>query len=72
VTFQERKIEETGGMERIQKNYYTPTSSDTFVVAYRRWLKKFAGSVPDYGPKSVDRLPPSLPKTAVLDRYDYE
>lgn len=64
----ERRLEDRGGMANIEKLYYTPTKSDAFVVAYRSWLKKFGGSVPDYGPKAFDRLPPSRPKTESLDR----
>ncbi|KAK9062563.1 hypothetical protein SSX86_019750 [Deinandra increscens subsp. villosa] len=44
--------------------------TDTNVVAFRKWLKKYAGGQVDWGSTKFNgSLPPSLPREQLLDRY---
>ncbi|XP_071724546.1 protochlorophyllide-dependent translocon component 52, chloroplastic-like [Rutidosis leptorrhynchoides] len=63
---EERKIKEVGNW---QKACYVPTKSDAFVVAFRRWLNKYAGGQVDWRGKFTRDLPPTPPREQLLDRY---
>eukprot|EP01018_Ginkgo_biloba_P018176 Gb_36694 [translate_table: standard] len=52
-----------------EKACYVPTTSDVFVVAFRKWLKQYAGGAPSWGKKFSGSLPPSPPKEQLMDRY---
>ncbi|CAM6098455.1 unnamed protein product [Calypogeia fissa] len=65
----ERRLQERGGMAKVEKLFYCPTASDAFVIAYRKWLKTFGGGVPDHGPKATDRLQPTAPLSVIFDRH---
>lgn len=65
---EERKIMEVGS-SNWQKACYVPTKSDALVVAFRRWLNKYARGQIDWGTKFSGALPPTPPKEQLLDRY---
>ncbi|CAI5998738.1 unnamed protein product [Closterium sp. NIES-64] len=67
----ERRLEEEGGAVQGIKSYYTPTSADSFVSAYRSWLTRFAGSKARF-PAYVDpKLPPAKSRREILDRQRF-
>ncbi|KAI3794963.1 hypothetical protein L1987_37604 [Smallanthus sonchifolius] len=65
---QEEKLMEAGP-SNWQKTCFVPTKADTNVVAYRKWLKKYAGGQIDWGTKFNGSLPPTLPREQLMDRY---
>ncbi|KAL9254692.1 Protochlorophyllide-dependent translocon component 52, chloroplastic-like protein [Drosera capensis] len=65
---EEHKIKEIGPLN-WQKACYVPTKSDTLVVAYRKWLKKYSGGQVDWGRKFDGSLPPTPPREVLMDRY---
>ncbi|KAK3026379.1 LOW QUALITY PROTEIN: hypothetical protein RJ639_040468 [Escallonia herrerae] len=42
----------------VQKACFVPTKSDALVIAFRKWLKKYAGGQIDWGTKFTGALPP--------------
>ncbi|XP_074292640.1 protochlorophyllide-dependent translocon component 52, chloroplastic-like [Silene latifolia] len=65
---EERRLMEKGG--KWQKGYYMPTNADAMVVAFRKWLDKYAGGVVDWGNKYVaTELPPTPRRDMLFDRY---
>ncbi|CAI5500677.1 unnamed protein product [Closterium sp. Naga37s-1] len=67
-SLQERRLEEEGGAVEGIKSYYTPTSSDSFISAFRSWLRRFAGGKARF-PAYVDpKLPPAKSRREILDR----
>ena len=63
--FEERKILEAGDW---QKACFMPTKSDGHVIAFRKWLHKFAGGQVDWRGKFTGALPPTPPREQLLDR----
>ncbi|CAI7856999.1 unnamed protein product [Closterium sp. NIES-53] len=67
----ERRLEEEGGAVQGIKSYYTPTSSDSFISAFRSWLRRFAGGKARF-PAYVDpKLPPAKSRREILDRQRF-
>ncbi|KAH9604004.1 hypothetical protein KSS87_023607 [Heliosperma pusillum] len=65
---EERRLLQKGG--KWQKGYYMPTKSDAMVVAFRKWLDKYAGEGVDWGNKFVaTQLPPTPRRDMLFDRY---
>jgi hypothetical protein len=50
---------------RWEEACYVPTKSDAFVIAFRKWMKKYAGGGPDLG----GGLPPTVSKEQLMDRW---
>ncbi|PNY02717.1 protochlorophyllide-dependent translocon component chloroplastic-like [Trifolium pratense] len=46
-----------------------PVSPDALVIAFRKWLKKYAGGQVDWRGKYSGALPPTPPREQLLDRY---
>ncbi|CAI5501286.1 unnamed protein product [Closterium sp. Naga37s-1] len=68
----ERRLEEEGGAVQGIKSYYTPTSSDSFISAFRSWLRRFAGCKARF-PAYVDpKLPPAKSRREILDRQRFQ
>ncbi|KAK3026382.1 hypothetical protein RJ639_040471 [Escallonia herrerae] len=65
---EERKIMDAG-VSNWQKACFVPTKSDALVIAFRKWLKKYAGGQTDWGTKFTGALPPTPPKEQLMDRY---
>ncbi|KAL9998070.1 putative pheophorbide a oxygenase [Helianthus debilis subsp. tardiflorus] len=65
---QERKLMELGP-SNWQNVCFVPTKADANVVAYRKWLKKYAGGQMDWGTKFNGYLPPTLTREQLMDRY---
>ncbi|KAI5059901.1 hypothetical protein GOP47_0024321 [Adiantum capillus-veneris] len=63
----ERKLAEFGNTA-WEKACYVPTSSDAFVIAFRKWLNTYGGGRPKWGGRD-DGLPPTPPKEQLMDRY---
>ncbi|CAN0845410.1 Protochlorophyllide-dependent translocon component 52, chloroplastic [Linum grandiflorum] len=64
---EERKIVEAG-ISNWSKACFIPTTADTQVVAFRRWLMRYSGGHLNWGPK-FGVLPPTPPKEELMDRY---
>ncbi|KAJ0453033.1 putative pheophorbide a oxygenase [Helianthus annuus] len=65
---EEKKIMEAGP-SNWQKLCFVPTKSDANVVAFRKWLKIYAGGQIDWGNKFTGSLPPTPPREQLMDRY---
>ncbi|KAI3798125.1 hypothetical protein L1987_33394 [Smallanthus sonchifolius] len=65
---EEEKLVEAGP-SNWQKVCFVPTKADANVVAYRKWLKKYAGGQVDWGTKFKGSLPPTPPREQLMDRY---
>lgn len=65
---QERKLQNYG-KGNWEKAFYVPTSTDATVVAFRKWLKRYANNGVDWGKRFDGSLPPSPPKEQLMDRY---
>lgn len=65
---EERKLKEIGSYN-WHKACYVPTKADAIVVAFRRWLNKYAGGQVDWRGKYNGDLPPTPPREQLLDRY---
>ncbi|KAK1411187.1 hypothetical protein QVD17_37733 [Tagetes erecta] len=57
------------GHSNWQKAYFVPSKADANVVAFRKWLKKYAGGQFDWGTKVNGSLQPTRPREQLLDRY---
>ncbi|CAI5500656.1 unnamed protein product [Closterium sp. Naga37s-1] len=68
LCLQERRLEEEGGAVQGVKSYYTPTSADSFVSAYRSWLLRFAGGKARFPAYVNPELPPAKSRREILDR----
>lgn len=64
----ERKLEISGD-EPWEKVCYVPTTSDAFVIAFRKWLRVYGGGAPLWQGINSGKLPPALPREVVMDRY---
>ncbi|KAK1411188.1 hypothetical protein QVD17_37734 [Tagetes erecta] len=65
---EEEKLIEAGP-SNWQKVCFVPTKADANVMAYRMWLKKYAGGQFDWGTKFNGSLPPTPPRLQLMDRY---
>ncbi|KAL9661877.1 hypothetical protein QQ045_026705 [Rhodiola kirilowii] len=66
---EEHKIMEAGA-SNWQKACFVPTKSDANVIAFRKWLRKYAGGQIHWGSKfGESALPPTPPREQLLDRY---
>ncbi|KAL9233605.1 hypothetical protein vseg_008577 [Gypsophila vaccaria] len=66
---EEQKIMEISG-GNWQKAFYVPTKSDAIVIAFRKWLHKYARGGVDWRHKFDAKLLPPTPRRDVLmDRY---
>ena len=54
---------------RWEEACYVPTSSDTFVITFRKWMRNYAGGGPDWGGRYENLLPPTQPKEQLMDRF---
>jgi hypothetical protein len=64
---QERKFA-ASGIDNWQKDCYLPASSDTMVVAFRNWFRKYCKNNVGWITPQPDQLPPTATKDAVLER----
>ncbi|XP_062076553.1 protochlorophyllide-dependent translocon component 52, chloroplastic-like [Humulus lupulus] len=65
---EERKIMDVGPAQ-WQKACFVPTKSDVSVIAFRKWLNKYAGGQVDWKGKFSGALPPTPPREQLMDRY---
>ncbi|GKB85816.1 protochlorophyllide-dependent translocon component 52, chloroplastic-like protein, partial [Tanacetum coccineum] len=65
---EEKKVMEADPSE-WPKLCFTPTKADANVVAFRKWLNKFAGGKVNWGNKYDGSLLPSPPREQLMDRY---
>ncbi|TXG65826.1 hypothetical protein EZV62_007101 [Acer yangbiense] len=65
---EERKIMSVGPAN-WQKACFVPTKADTFVVGFRRGLRKYSGGQINWGGKFSEILPPTPPREQLMDRY---
>ncbi|KAJ0463537.1 putative pheophorbide a oxygenase [Helianthus annuus] len=68
VRVQEEKLMEVG-FSNWQKACFVPGKADTMVVAFRKWLKKYAGGQIHWGTKFIGTPPLILPREQLMDRY---
>ncbi|KAI3798120.1 hypothetical protein L1987_33389 [Smallanthus sonchifolius] len=65
---EEEKLLEVGP-SNWQKVCFVPTKADANVVAFRKWLKKYAGCQIDWETTINGPLPPIPPREQLMDRY---
>ncbi|CAH9136057.1 unnamed protein product [Cuscuta epithymum] len=65
---EEHKLKEIGPYN-WHKTCYVPTKADAVIVAFRRWLNKYAGGQVDWKTKYSGALPQSPPREQLMDRY---
>ncbi|KAL4578335.1 hypothetical protein LXL04_014456 [Taraxacum kok-saghyz] len=65
---EEKKVMEAGS-SNWQKVCFVPTKSDANVVAFRKWLNKYAGGQVNWGNKFNGTLPPTPAREQLMDRY---
>nr|XP_043631425.1 protochlorophyllide-dependent translocon component 52, chloroplastic-like [Erigeron canadensis] len=65
---EEKKVMEAGP-SNWQKLCFVPTKADANVVAFRKWLKKYADGQINWGNKFDGSLPPTPPREQLMDRY---
>ncbi|XP_062076559.1 protochlorophyllide-dependent translocon component 52, chloroplastic-like [Humulus lupulus] len=65
---EERKIVDAG-IGQWHKACFVPTKTDAHVVAFRKWLNKYAGGQVDWKGKFTGALPPTPPREQLMDRY---
>ncbi|KAF5768231.1 putative pheophorbide a oxygenase [Helianthus annuus] len=68
IRAQEEKLMEVGH-SNWQKACFVPAKSDTIVVTFRMWLKKYAAGQINWGTKFSGSLPPILSREQLMDRY---
>eukprot|EP00897_Mesotaenium_endlicherianum_P005115 jgi/Mesen1/4631/ME000239S03902 len=71
---QERELAQAAGGEASGKSgqqaQFMPAGSDTYVIAFRKWLSRFGGGRPEWAPGIDPALPPLITdRTKLLDRY---
>ncbi|CAL4944969.1 unnamed protein product [Urochloa decumbens] len=57
------------GLDNWQKACYVPTSSDSMIVAFRIWFKKYCRNQVGWATPQIDQLPPTPTKDKLLERY---
>jgi hypothetical protein len=68
VQFQERNFA-AAGLENWHRAVYLPTSSDTMVIAFRRWFREHCKNQIGWPATTVDQFPPTPTKDKLMDRY---
>uniref|UniRef100_A0A251SM05 Putative ACD1-like protein n=1 Tax=Helianthus annuus TaxID=4232 RepID=A0A251SM05_HELAN len=68
IRVQEEKVMEVGPSNWL-KACFVPAKADTNVVAFRKWLKKYAGGQINWGTKFSGHFPLTLPREQLMDRY---
>ncbi|CAO2149152.1 unnamed protein product [Urochloa humidicola] len=68
VHFQERKYA-AAGLHNWHKASYVPTSSDSMIVAYRSWFRKYCKNQVGWATPQSIHVPPTPTKKEVLERY---
>ncbi|CAL4980882.1 unnamed protein product [Urochloa decumbens] len=68
VHFQERKYAAVG-LHNWHKASYVPTSSDSMIVAYRSWFRKYCRNQVGWATPQSIHAPPTPTKQEVLERY---
>ncbi|XP_052196924.1 protochlorophyllide-dependent translocon component 52, chloroplastic-like [Diospyros lotus] len=53
---------------QLAKSLFCSNKIDALVVAFRRWLNKYAGGQVDWGAKFTGVLPPTPPREQLMDR----
>ncbi|XP_071679432.1 protochlorophyllide-dependent translocon component 52, chloroplastic [Lolium perenne] len=57
------------GLENWHRAVYLPTSSDTMVIAFRRWFREHCKNQIGWPATTVDQLPATPTKDKLMDRY---
>ncbi|WVZ60951.1 hypothetical protein U9M48_010902 [Paspalum notatum var. saurae] len=57
------------GLDNWQKATYVPTSSDSMIIAFRRWFRKHCKNQVGWATPQVSQLPPTPAKDKLLQRY---
>ncbi|XP_062212756.1 protochlorophyllide-dependent translocon component 52, chloroplastic-like [Phragmites australis] len=57
------------GLDNWQNKCYVPASSDTMVIAFRNWFKKFCKNQVGWATPQADQLPPTPTKDQLMERY---
>ncbi|CAH1436535.1 unnamed protein product [Lactuca virosa] len=65
---EEKKVMEAGS-SNWNKICFVPTKADANVVAFRKWLNKYADGKIDWGNKFNGSLPPTPAREQLMDRY---
>ncbi|KAL6894286.1 hypothetical protein ACP4OV_008384 [Aristida adscensionis] len=65
---EERKFAAVG-LDNWQSACYVPASSDTMVVAFRNWFKKYCKNQIGWATPQADRLPPTPARDQLMERY---
>ncbi|CAL4944972.1 unnamed protein product [Urochloa decumbens] len=65
---EERKFV-AAGLDNWQKVSYVPTSSDSMVITFRNWFRKFCKNQVGWATPQVDQLPPTPTKDQLMERY---
>ncbi|CAI0413340.1 unnamed protein product [Linum tenue] len=68
---EERKILEAG-LSNWSKACFMPTTADSQVIAFRRWLRNYSGGHVSWGTKFSGVLPPTPPKEQLMDRQAFQ
>ncbi|CAM0146828.1 unnamed protein product [Urochloa decumbens] len=68
VHFQERRYA-AAGLHNWHKVSYVPTSSDSMIVAYRSWFRKYCKNQVGWATPQSIHVPPTPTKKEVLERY---
>lgn len=67
---QEKKIKQMGSSIRTSRKYYTPTTADLLVVAFRKWFENERGCGEAYGGNKQLVTGSELTREEMLDRYE--
>ncbi|CAL4919627.1 unnamed protein product [Urochloa decumbens] len=68
LNVEERKFA-TAGLDNWQNACYVPTSSDSMVITFRNWFRKFCKNQIGWATPQVDQLPPIPTKDQLMERY---
>ncbi|PVH31042.1 hypothetical protein PAHAL_9G043800 [Panicum hallii] len=65
---EERKFA-ASGLDNWHNDCYVPASSDTMVVAFRNWFRKYCKNRVGWATPQPDQLPPTPNKDTLMERY---
>uniref|UniRef100_J3LTX1 Pheophorbide a oxygenase domain-containing protein n=1 Tax=Oryza brachyantha TaxID=4533 RepID=J3LTX1_ORYBR len=57
------------GLDNWQKACYVPTSSDTMIIAFRNWFRKYCKNQVGWATQTANQLPPTPTKDQLMERY---
>ncbi|CAM0877045.1 unnamed protein product [Alopecurus aequalis] len=57
------------GLENWQKAVYVPTSSDSMVIAFRKWFRKHCKNQVGWATPTAEQLPATPTRDEVMERY---